>query len=907
MLSILMGGRNYLTFKQYISKHGVEHQRSIALSAASLLINRVDTIRQTLERVANDPTVDAYRVTFNRQPLMARFSKFAEEYIELEFIRPDGSRSFKMVKGTIYQEFAKTKMNPFYKAVKNVPNQMHISNVRFSPEGGEMVLDFAYNRVDYFDQSSGTVVFSKTLNYFRGVINDVDRDAGTDITITDGSDRVFFSTAFNTGKERKATLIKEIIAQFKIQWEKNGETSRRVDPVDAPFFVSCIEIPEINWKVFVSTPMDQMLKPLRKLFFDTVVLTIIVLIGALMLTMILIRSVITPINLLTQSAVKAIENIDTAGRVKGFFDRELQGLVATFNNLLDSVQSGLTAIRDNESQLKQAQKLASVGTLVWSPDTNEIQCSDQLRRMLKFSPADKDAFLNHVHPDEMQYLKSDFETVLKGNKVSNKSCRFILPGKEPMDVQYNLKSIPGQDNISHVVIGTFQDITELKSSHRQMDYLAYHDNLTGLPNRRYFNERLEHVVRKAQASGSFFTIMFIDLDHFKNINDSFGHSKGDDVLQKVAQRLQRKIREGDTLARLGGDEFIILSEAVKNREQVKALAKRILRVFHKPVALGTSKFKIHASIGISLYPFDGDDVNNLVKNADAALYFAKEHGRNTFQFYREVLTKTMHRRVILENMLYNALQRKELHLFYQPQIDTVKGCVSGFEVLLRWHHPEEGFISPAEFIPLAESSGLILPIGRYVLEKAFRQAASWRDSGYALVPIAINVSGQQINLTNIAALVDNLLEQYRLDPGLIELEITEGYLINRQENVLRKLNELKALGISLAIDDFGTGYSSLSYLKDLPVDKLKLDQSFVRGLPGNRDDRAIADAIITLGHNMGMGIIAEGVETQAQKRFLTGKACDVLQGYLFSPPVPVDEAEIFLTQSKAFRSNIIAL
>ncbi|MCW8905788.1 MAG: EAL domain-containing protein, partial [Sedimenticola sp.] len=416
---------------------------------------------------------------------------------------------------------------------------------------------------------------------------------------------------------------------------------------------------------------------------------------------------------------------------------------------------------------------------------------------------------------------------------------------------------------SHYV-GVFTDISQIKQSQEQLEHLGHHDSLTDLPNRLLLNERLEQAIRHAERHQTLLAVIFLDLDNFKHINDSLGHPVGDQLLQAVAGRLLDTIRQDDTVARIGGDEFVLLLEDIGPPEHAGLAAQKLARAFADPFQLQDHTIRVTASMGICISPEDGRDPATLLRNADSAMYRAKEEGRNTYQFYTEELTRNAFERVLLENNLRQAVEKKQLRLLYQPQWDLQSGRIIGLEALIRWRHPELGMISPARFIPLAEESGLIHPIGRWVLDSACRQGRKWLDRGFDFGRIAINIAGPQLQRGNLLNEVQRALDSSGLPTHHLELEVTEGFIMQQAESAISQLQALRDLGVTLAIDDFGTGYSSLSYLKRLPIHKLKIDQSFVRDIPEDQNDMAIADAVIAMGRSLGLTVIAEGVETRAQ-------------------------------------------
>jgi diguanylate cyclase (GGDEF)-like protein/PAS domain S-box-containing protein len=445
-------------------------------------------------------------------------------------------------------------------------------------------------------------------------------------------------------------------------------------------------------------------------------------------------------------------------------------------------------------------------------------------------------------------------------------------------------------------LGIFSDLTLRKQTEQRLAYLVHYDDLTGLPNRTLFYELANRALYYAQQHNELVAIMFLDLDGFKYVNDTWGHLTGDLLLRKVANRLTECLRKTDTIARLGGDDFAVVLENLNNIKEVEDFAQNILQ------AMSLSAFKLNGqetfitmSIGISLYPNDGKEVDTLLKNADMAMYRAKENGKNNYQFYIARLNVLSHQRLILETKLRHALDRDELVLYYQPQLHLGSGHIVGAEVLLRWQHPEMGLVLPYRFIPLAEETGLIVPIGEWVLQRTCWQYQRWREQAQALLRMSVNLSSRQFKQDNFIKRIGKIIEEAGIDPTLLELELTESLLITDFDEVNHILQQLKAMGIQLAIDDFGTGYSSLSYLKRFPIDKLKIDQSFVRDVPKNKEDISIIKAIIALARSLRLSVIAEGVETKSQQILLKSLKCDEIQGYLIGHPMPEQDFIKLLT------------
>ncbi|MFL6709984.1 MAG: EAL domain-containing protein [Massilia sp.] len=449
------------------------------------------------------------------------------------------------------------------------------------------------------------------------------------------------------------------------------------------------------------------------------------------------------------------------------------------------------------------------------------------------------------------------------------------------------------------VVAIVRDITERKRAEERIKHMAHHDALTGLPNRSLIGDRLDQAILHAQRKRRCVAVAFIDLDGFKLVNDGLGHNAGDELLKVVGARMQQCLRADDTLGRFGGDEFVvILSDLADNALAVTPVLEKIRQAVREPVQVEGQQVQVSCSMGVVMYPRDGVDPTTLMMNADAAMYRAKELGSNNFQFYTSEMNASVEEKLVLLDGLRHALDENQLSLLYQPKVDLRSGRIFGVEALIRWHHPEHGMISPLRFIGLAEESGLIVSIGEWVLRTACSQNMAWRDAGLPPLSVSVNVSPRQFEEKRLVERVALALEESGLDPEALELEVTEGLIMRDLEKSVGKMRELKAMGVALSIDDFGTGYSSLSALKSFPISSLKIDKSFVSELADNQDDQAIAMAVISLGHKLNLRVIAEGVETEQQVRFLRENECDEMQGYLFSPPVkPERIAELLREQA----------
>ena len=575
----------------------------------------------------------------------------------------------------------------------------------------------------------------------------------------------------------------------------------------------------------------------------------------------------------------------------------------------------------SEAHFRSLIENASDAVMVLDASLQVRYASPSLERVLGFAPEDVVGkspvqFVNEGDADAMQRaLEAAAATPGVGPTLE-----FRCAGDgAPKYLEATVANMLDNPAVEGIVIN-MRDVTErwhteeLRGekirAEEQIRQLGLYDSLTDLPNRHLFKEQLSDAVARADRTGQALVMLSLNLDRFKRINDTLGREVGDLLLKEVASRLTKSLRQTDYvtrndshaashhIARQGGDEFTVLLGDLSQAQEATKVARRILEALSQPFNLNGNEIVMSASIGIAVYRLDGNDAESLLKNADAAMHYAKEQGKNNCQYYNDKMNTSAFQKMTLESNLHKALERDEFSLYYQPKIDVASGSTIGVEALIRWRHPDLGLVSPAEFIPMAEESGLIVPIGEWVLDSACAQLRAWQEDGLTPVPVAVNLSAKQFHQQNIAAIVMRALQDHGVDPRLLELEITESTAMRNAEATGTTLRNLKALGVRIAIDDFGTGYSSLSYLKRFPIDSLKIDRSFVTELPGNQDDATIAQAIITMAHALRLKVVAEGVETRAQLEFLTANGCDEIQGYYFSRPLPAEQCTQLLRDKR---------
>lgn len=572
----------------------------------------------------------------------------------------------------------------------------------------------------------------------------------------------------------------------------------------------------------------------------------------------------------------------------------------TFKKIYDSIKILLIEQKETRDRLDQGLSVANDGIWDWRLDSDKVLFDDRYYTLAGYSPkefaSDLSEWKKRIHPDDLNRVSAEIDLYLADESSSYDSeYRFLCKNGEYMWIRGRGK-ISERDSDEKPVrfIGTLSDITDKKNAERIILHQAHFDVLTDLPNRFLSLDRLSQLLNEARRSQKLVAVLFLDLDDFKKINDSLGHETGDKLLIEMSERLAGAVRYRDTVGRLGGDEFIILLGGIAKAEDINPVADEIISQFRRPFSIDGRELIMTASVGISVFPENGDDASLLLRNADSAMYHAKERGRNSYLYFTDAMNQEVSRRFALEEQLHLALERREFTVFYQPQIEVSSGRILGAEALLRWSNPVLGNVSPEEFIPIAERSGIIIPLGQYVLTEAIKNTAHWQRESYQSFRIAVNLSPRQFRDPELLSQVEKTVAYFGIAPESLEFEITEGVLMSGHNYIDKALNKLSQLGFGIAMDDFGTGYSSLSYLRNYPFNVLKVDRSFINDLTVDPADRELVNAAIAMAHGLNLKVVAEGVETEEQLAYLKTMACDYAQGYLFGKPMCADDMSAML-------------
>lgn len=689
---------------------------------------------------------------------------------------------------------------------------------------------------------------------------------------------------------------------------KTGVAKFFTPAMQADMIAGYTTVPEVGWGVMIPQPFEELQERAKDVRYVALAIALLGIAIAGFISWYLAGILARPIQAVVDAArgVPQGNSISHASTSQRFVPPELRELMGSFNQMVDEIHEKNSIMEETTTRLEEAQRIAHVGNWEWDIENNTLWCSDEFYRICSISPSE---FLNNyqslvklVHPEEQRLFEKSIKYALDQGERFNIEHRILLPDGSECYVHHEGTITNSYGDSSRRLVGIIHDITERKQYEDQLIKQANFDPLTDLPNRNLLLDRLNQTLLIAKRNKQMIGLLHINLDHFKDVNDTYGHISGDNLLIQTARRLQSCLRQSDTLARLGGDEFTVILNDLSQEEDASFVASKIITNLEQPFLVDGYEVFIGASIGITIYPNDTDATNvahnpvSMLRHADIALSRAKDSGRNTFCYFTASMDQEVTNRMGLANDLRRALEQNEFSVYYQPIINLDSGQIVSAEALVRWFHPTRGAVSPADFIPLAEETGLIDPLGKDVLNKACQVAASWKNLTAIPPRVSINLSVRQLKLGLTKETIIQILNDSGLTSNQLIFEITESMIMTDTEESIKWMNSIRELGVEFSVDDFGTGYSSLSYLKRLPVDILKIDRSFIKDVMTNSEDASLIETIIAIGRSQQLKVVAEGVEEKNQLNFLHKMQCDSVQGYYYSKPLPAEEfAELLKT------------
>ena len=898
MIVIIVGLASYRVMIFHFNKYQKDKLHGSALAVSTLISNDVRGKSLIVEGIAKGEGVERYYKTYNESALITMFENSSDLFPVLSYVNALGEEEVKVVNGIVSADFFDVSDSWSFSETERRPSKIVVSSTQISTNLKKPVYTLSYRYLDYFDKFIGHIRSEIPLDRFNQAIENVELgDDGFAVIVDDRGNILHAPDASWLGMALNNTDT-DIVLLGALSSSDHVMGRYRILGSDSVIMRE--QIPDLGWNVFVAIPVETYFSPIRDLTRTMLMVGLIALVVGVFIAYLFSRNLARPIKLLTKVTGEISVQGKLSERVSWQSKDELGQLASSFNNMLDQLSGTQNELINARHEVEDIISSMADCLMVVDRDGFIVKVNEATTCQLGYDEQE----LIGIHISKMiaeedtvfrRMLSSD---LLKQDMIKNIETTLLRKNERAIPVVFSGSVMQDQSGCKRGVVFVAKDITERKRAEEHLNYLANHDSLTDLPNRMLFLDRLSQVIPRLPWRDRYLGILFLDLDRFKTINDTLGHDIGDLLLKGVAERLTACVRDGDTVARLGGDEFVIMLNDVAKKTDVVQVAKNIIKTLSVPFDLAGEEFVATTSIGISLFPFDGDDPHVLLKNADTAMYRAKEAGRNNFKLYSSDMNEKAAQNLKLETAIRHGLERQEFTLYYQPQVSLVSGKITGVEALVRWQHPEEGLIAPFEFLPVAEDTGLIVPMGEHVLYQACRQGVLWQQAGIS-VSVAVNISERQFKHVNLPKLVSRVLVETGLSPELLDLELTEGILMDQVEQAVETLETLKAMGVSLSLDDFGTGYSSLSYLKRFSLDTLKVDRSFVMDIPKDEDDMAITRAVVEMGRSLGLKVIAEGVEDEAQLKFLRKIGCELIQGFYFSKPVCADEISRMLKDGKA--------
>jgi diguanylate cyclase (GGDEF)-like protein/PAS domain S-box-containing protein len=896
VLSLAIGGVCYGFLAALLERDQKNRLRDNVAATSSMTQNFLQSTTQEFDRLLDEEVLDKYIHSYNDLMLHQYLEKMVQFFDFVSYANRWGMEELKIYRDgqdVLLRDLSGT---PLFHAATADPNRIHLSRAFNTNAGVDMPsIQLGVFKTNYFDEDLGFVSVQIPLAALDEHLSKLSNEETVRTVVVDPGGRVVYDS-------RAGWLGRELDASFGQADGFGGKApvTLRTSFLDCgDCIVSASRVPEYDWMAFNVMRYEDYMAPLQR--FKTEVSVIIILVSIAVAVMIVLYTHFTlrPIRMLTETANQIASSGNPDSCVEWTSQDEIGDLASTFNLMLKRLRMTRGELIDERTRTEN----------IISSMADPVVVTDEKNTVVKVNTTVCDLLgqeegmlvgrdlLDLFVPEPTDLHQAIARESFPGCQLQ--AVASVIIDKEKQRVDVSVSGAILRDSAGKVFGKVFvaKDITKLKQAHIRLSHLANHDSLTGLPNRQFLEARLVQMLERIPRHDRLVAVLFIDLDRFKLVNDTLGHSAGDRLIKEMAERLRKSVRDDDIVARFGGDEFVVLLNDVASLEDVKRMSEKMLSLFGEPVLLGGTPYTATGSIGISMAPDHGLSPEILMKNADMAMYQAKRKGRNNYQIYSQDMHFDARSVFHLEVAMRRALEKEEYLVYYQPVVDTYSLEIVGVEALIRWRN-ENGTVSPPiDFLPVAEETGLILPIGRWTLEHSLNQAQKWHGMGYTGVTLAVNISDRQFRDPKFVAFIKGLLKQTGFPPEMLVVELTEGILMQNIDRAETTLLELKRLGMKISVDDFGTGYSSLAHLKRFSLDILKIDRSFVSGLPDNKHDVMLSRAIIGLAHTMGVEVVAEGVETEAQADFLKRHGAEMLQGFLFSKAVPADQVEQMLLQS----------
>lgn len=887
VFSLMLGviGVSLAIFMFSVEQYEDNSYRSYARYLSSInniLTSNLETVGLNLKYIAQGPAVALYRKDKNVNELEKSFAQYAHQLSRMYYVNEQGDIEVSVgSKDRIDIGSSILDMKIF---ISQQASLYDINYGEVQPYEEEIIrfIDIFYAFIDSNGEFRGTVGGSIEVQSLPNFFTSIPRISHASLHFINPDNQIVSSNDKKLIGKRFPEMYFESYPALEPQ---------RTQFLDCDCIITTVENKILGWRIVSSVPYEFYISPLTDIFVNGSLVVFIILFVVILVSVVASRRILVPIAKLNNFAGEIAESSDFSKRIEWQSADELGSLSNSINKMMNRLQEATSDVLEEKHYSENIIASMADSLFILNMEGKIRQVNEAAISQFGYSEQE------FIGAELASFLKSEGDTIEKTSvvnffatgTVSNFDSLFVTKSGEliPITASGSVHS----DTVGKVVGSIFiiKDIADRKAIEKHLSHLANHDPLTGLPNRALLMDRLKQSFSRLPWNKRYVALLFLDLDRFKFINDTLGHHVGDELIKSVAERLLLCVREGDTVARLGGDEFILMLTDVAYKTDAVDVAKKVLESLSRPFLLARKEYTITASIGISIHPGDGEDAQTLMKNADAAMYRVKGSGKNSYVLYSESISAGIEKQLKIETALRKALENNELEMYYQPQIDIRTNDLVGVEALIRWNSQDGGVISPADFLPVAEETGLMESIGDWVIDDCLSQLAQWNSSGFRHFTLSINIAAKQFQREDFSESILARLENYAVDPGLVDLELTEGIIMENVDDAKEKIERLKSIGVLVSLDDFGTGYSSLAHLKRFNIDTIKIDRSFIDDIPGDNEGVVIVNAIIELAHSLGLRLIAEGVENKKQVNFIADKKCYVVQGYYYSKPISAAE------------------